>query len=58
VPGFIFATGFSGHGFAFGPIAGKLLAELILDGRPSLNLHAFRFSRFEEGDLASPRNVL
>ena len=58
VPGFIFATGFSGHGFAFGPIAGKLLAELILDGRPSIDLHAFRFSRFKEGDLAAPRNVL
>lgn len=58
LPGFIFATGFSGHGFAFGPIAGKLLSELILDGRPSLDLHAFRFERFAEGDLAAPKNVL
>ncbi len=58
LPGFIFATGFSGHGFAFGPIAGKLLSELVLDGRPSLDLHAFRFERFAEGDLAAPKNVL
>ncbi|MEZ4573140.1 MAG: FAD-binding oxidoreductase [Thermomicrobiales bacterium] len=58
LPGYIFATGFSGHGFAFGPIAGKLLSELILDGRPSLDLHAFRHSRFAEGDLAAPKNVL
>ena len=58
LPGFILATGFSGHGFAFGPIAGKLLSELILDGRPSLDLHPFRFERFAEGDLAAPRNVL
>ncbi|CAN5656721.1 hypothetical protein BH23CHL2_BH23CHL2_33840 [soil metagenome] len=58
LPGFIYATGFSGHGFAFGPIAGKLLCELILDGKPSLDLHAFRPSRFAEGDLAAPRNVL
>jgi glycine/D-amino acid oxidase-like deaminating enzyme len=58
LPGFIFATGFSGHGFAFGPVAGKLLSELILDGKPSLDLHAFRHSRFAEGDLAAPKNVL
>ncbi len=58
LPGFIFATGFSGHGFAFGPIAGRLVSELILDGRPSLDLHAFRFNRFAEGDLAAPKNVL
>ena len=58
LPGFIFSTGFSGHGFAFGPIAGKLLSELILDGQPSLDLHAFRHSRFAEGDMAEPKNVL
>ena len=58
LPGFIYATGFSGHGFAFGPIAGKVLSELILDGQPSHDLHAFRPGRFAEGDLAAPRNVL
>ena len=56
--GFIFATGFSGHGFAMGPIAGRLIAEGILDGRPSLDLHPLRYSRFQEGDIGKPRNVL
>jgi glycine/D-amino acid oxidase-like deaminating enzyme len=56
--GFIFATGFSGHGFAMGPIAGRLIAEGILDGRPSLDLHALRYARFQEGDVGKPRNVL
>ncbi|PWU23806.1 MAG: FAD-dependent oxidoreductase [Candidatus Rokuibacteriota bacterium] len=56
--GFVFATGFSGHGFAMGPVAGRLLSELIADGKPSLDLSAFRFSRFAEGSIGKPRNVL
>ena len=56
--GFLFATGFSGHGFAMGPIAGMITSELILDGKPSFDIHPMRFSRFAEGDLAKPRSVL
>jgi glycine/D-amino acid oxidase-like deaminating enzyme len=56
--GFVLATGFSGHGFAMGPIAGRLASEIIVDGKPSLDLSAFRFSRFAEGAIGSPRNVL
>ena len=55
--GFYLATDFSGHGFAMGPVAGKLLAEAILDGRPSLDLRPFRFARFAEGDLAPARQA-
>ena len=58
VPGLTMATGFSGHGFAMGPIAGRLVCELIQDGQPSLDLHAFRISRFAEGDVGKARNVL
>ena len=56
--GFVFATGFSGHGFAMGPIAGRLVSELIVDGKPSLDISGFRFSRFAEGAIGKPRNVL
>jgi glycine/D-amino acid oxidase-like deaminating enzyme len=56
--GFLLATGFSGHGFAMGPIAGRLVSELIVDGKPSLDITAFRFSRFAEGATGKPRNVL
>lgn len=56
--GLLLATGFSGHGFAMGPIAGRLVSELIVDGKPSLDLAAFRFSRFAEGAIGKPRNVL
>jgi len=53
--GFVLATGFSGHGFAMGPVAGRLVSEVILDGKPSLDLSAFRFSRFAEGVIGAPR---
>ena len=56
--GFVLATGFSGHGFAMGPIAGRLVAELIVDGKTSLDIAGFRFSRFAEGAVGKPRNVL
>ncbi|MBI2846275.1 MAG: FAD-binding oxidoreductase [Chloroflexi bacterium] len=52
--GFIVTCGFSGHGWALGPITGKLISELILDGKPSISLHAFRPSRFAEGDVDVP----
>jgi sarcosine oxidase subunit beta len=53
IKGYILASGFSGHGFCLGPIAGKLLSELIVDGEPSLPLDKFRLSRF----AASPAPV-
>jgi glycine/D-amino acid oxidase-like deaminating enzyme len=56
--GLVVATGFTGHGFAMGPIVGRLVAELITDGKPSLDLRAFRFSRFAEGAVGKPRSVL
>ena len=40
------AFGFCGHGFQLSPIVGKLLAELIVDGKPSIPLDAFSISRF------------
>jgi glycine/D-amino acid oxidase-like deaminating enzyme len=56
--GFVLATGFSGHGFAMGPIAGRLVSELIVDGKTSLDISGFRFSRFAEDAIGKPKNVL
>jgi glycine/D-amino acid oxidase-like deaminating enzyme len=56
--GFVLATGFSGHGFAMGPIAGRLVSELIADGKTSIDISALRFSRFAEGAIGRPKNVL
>jgi sarcosine oxidase subunit beta len=54
VDGFMVCAGFSGHGFCLGPCAGELMAEWIIDGRPSLDLGAFAWQRFlrPEGPLA------
>ncbi|HSB78389.1 MAG TPA: FAD-binding oxidoreductase [Candidatus Methylomirabilis sp.] len=52
IKGYLLASGFSGHGFCLGPIAGKLLSELIQDGEPSISLREFRLSRF--GETAAP----
>jgi glycine/D-amino acid oxidase-like deaminating enzyme len=40
------AAGFCGHGFAIGPVVGRLIAEALLDGQPSIDLSAFRMDRF------------
>lgn len=45
VQGFYVAAGMSGHGFMFGPAIGKLVAELIDCGEPSLPLDQFALDR-------------
>lgn len=45
VPNAFIAAGFSGHGFKFGPLIGKTLAELVVGGKSELNLHRFRLAR-------------
>ncbi len=58
VDGLFCAAGFSGHGVMHAPAAGELLAELIVDGRASLDLRPLRHSRFAEGDLVVEHNVI
>jgi glycine/D-amino acid oxidase-like deaminating enzyme len=49
LPGFIIATGFSGHGFGIGPAAGKLAADLVSNARPVVDPTPFRLGRFFDG---------
>jgi len=59
VDGFLLCTGFSGHGFMHGPVSGKLMSELILDGKFStIDVSALDLARFEEGRLIKEYNVV
>ncbi len=49
LPGFYVATGHSGHGFMHGPATGKLMAELILTGKTSIDINALDPDRFRTG---------
>lgn len=47
VPGLYVAAGMSGHGFKLSPAVGRLMADLLTEGRSSLtDLAAFRLDRF------------
>lgn len=59
VDGFLVCTGFSGHGFMHGPISGKLMSELILDGRfSSVDVSMLDLVRFEQGRSIKEYNVV
>ena len=53
-PGLFVGTGFSGHGFGFGPGAGKILAGLIIGQEAEFDLSRFRYSRFFDGSRMIP----
>jgi sarcosine oxidase subunit beta len=59
VEGFWIVGGFSGHGFMHGPIAGKVMAEWITQGRPlTVDVSALDLARFAEGRLIPEYNVV
>ncbi len=58
VRGLMLANGFSGHGFMHAPAVGQLIAEWIVDGRPSLDLHPLRLERFTEREALAEANVI
>jgi sarcosine oxidase, subunit beta len=59
VPGLFIAAGFSGHGFQHGPIVGRLLAELLVDGRASsVDIGALALERFARGQPVPEGHVV
>ncbi|MCW5876156.1 MAG: FAD-binding oxidoreductase [Anaerolineales bacterium] len=59
VDGFFVVAGFSGHGFMHGPIAGKLVSEIILDGAAStVDISMLGLDRFAGSSQAVEYNVV
>jgi glycine/D-amino acid oxidase-like deaminating enzyme len=54
IDGLFVAAGFSGHGFKISPAVGRLIADVVVDGRsadPRIPESDFRLARFAEDDL-------
>ena len=59
VEGFYVVGGFSGHGFMHGPVSGKLISEIILDGKTTtVDVSQLDLARFIEGRLIREYNVV
>jgi sarcosine oxidase subunit beta len=59
VAGFFLANGFSGHGFQHAPVVGKLLAELIVEGRAhTVDISGLGLERFAAGPVVPERRVV
>jgi glycine/D-amino acid oxidase-like deaminating enzyme len=49
LPGFLLATGVSGHGFGIGPGAGRLAADIVAGDRPIVDPEPFAYARLVDG---------
>ncbi|MGH7349828.1 MAG: NAD(P)/FAD-dependent oxidoreductase [Candidatus Rokuibacteriota bacterium] len=54
IDGLFLAVGFCGHGFQHSPAVGETVAELLLDGRSTLDIEDLRLGRFPRLDTAAP----
>ncbi|GHJ11338.1 FAD-dependent oxidoreductase [Micromonospora humidisoli] len=55
---FLYAAGFSGHGFMMGPAVGEVVRDLYLDAEPFTDVTGFRAGRFASADVRPERNVV
>ncbi len=58
VPGYYQATGFNGHGYMISPAVGRVMTELVREGRTSVDITPWHLERFEGRDLAREGLVL
>jgi sarcosine oxidase subunit beta len=57
-PNLVHAFGFSAHGFELGPIGGRIVAELVTEGRSTLPIGAFAVDRFAPRARAADGSTL
>ena len=55
---FLYATGFSGHGFLQGPAVGEILRDLVLDRTPFVDIGPLSVNRFSDAMLRPEYNIV
>jgi len=58
IRGFLCAAGFSGHGIMHAPATGEVIAEMIVDGKTSLDVSSLAYGRFARGELIKEHHVI
>ncbi|GAA2320830.1 FAD-binding oxidoreductase [Glycomyces scopariae] len=58
VPGFSYATGFSGHGFLQAPAVGEVMRDLYLGREPFMDPSAFHADRFSAAAPVHERHII
>jgi sarcosine oxidase subunit beta len=58
VPGFFYATGFSGHGFLMAPATGEVVRDLLLEDTPAFDIRSLDVRRFDKMASASERHII
>ena len=56
LPNFLYATGFSGHGFLQAPAVGEIVRDLHLDRTPFVDVTPLSADRFTTGARDPPRS--
>ncbi|WP_243838840.1 NAD(P)/FAD-dependent oxidoreductase [Aeromicrobium yanjiei] len=58
VEGFLYAAGFSGHGFLMGPAVGEVMRDIYLGRTPFIDVSPLHASRFAAGAGRPERNIV
>ena len=55
---FLYATGFSGHGFLMGPAVGEVVRDLYLGRRPVVDVSGLDVRRFRDSGVRPELNIV
>jgi sarcosine oxidase, subunit beta len=55
---FLYATGFSGHGFLMGPAVGEVMRDLYLGRRPVVDVSGLDVRRFADAGMRPELNIV
>ena len=55
---FLYATGFSGHGFLMGPAVGEVVRDLYLGRDPVVDVRALDVRRFHDSGVRPELNIV